>query len=127
MIISTFDSNGYVEEGTLLIQLKATDQIKHNKLKTHLVFTLDKRDLNTWYNEPMPVILALYDAKNDVAYWIYIQQFLRAIKGFKLSTVKKFYNINIPKDQILDTSAFKTFQNFKFNTLKEISSVITYK
>ena len=34
---------------------------------------LDSRDVIAWLNEPMPVILILYDARKDRAYWVDIQ------------------------------------------------------
>jgi hypothetical protein len=126
MIVSTFDSTGYFEQGDILIQLKATDRPKQNQVKTHVSFSIDKRDLNVWYDEPFPVILILYDAKKEVAYWIYVQQHLRSIRSFKLSAVGNSYSVSIPKTQIVDSVAFENFRKFKLNTLKEVASVITY-
>lgn len=125
--IYTYNSTGEFENGSIFIQLKATDRPKHIKGKAEISFSADKRDLKTWYDEPYPVILVLYDAKIETAYWLYVQQYLRTIKGFDLNKIGDTYTLRIPKTNIVDQSAFKTMRNFKTNTLKELVSVITYK
>ena len=125
--IYTYNSVGEFENGSIFIQLKATDRPKHVNLKTQVSFSVDKRDINTWYYEPYPVILVLYDAKNEIGYWIYIQQYLRKVKGFNIATIGDSYTVRIPKSNIVDKKAFETMRNYKLNTLKELTSVITYK
>lgn len=125
--IYTYNSTGEFENGSIFIQLKATDRPKHIKGKTAISFSADKRDLKTWYNEPYPVILVLYDATLEVGYWLYVQQYLRTVKGFDLRKIGDTYTLRIPKTNIVDQTAFATMRNFKSNTLKELSSVITYK
>ena len=39
-----------------------------------------------WLAEKMPVILIVYDARMDIAYWVYIQSYFRRLTGFSLST-----------------------------------------
>jgi hypothetical protein len=125
--VYTYNSTGEFENGSIFIQLKATDRPKHVNGKTEISFSADKRDLTTWYDEPYPVILVLYDAKQEIAYWLYVQQYLRATKGFDLTKIGDDYTLRIPKTNIVDQTAFKTMRNFKINTLKELTGVITYK
>ncbi|MEI7594136.1 MAG: DUF4365 domain-containing protein [Bacteroidota bacterium] len=124
--VYTYNSNGEFENGSIFIQLKATDRPKHDAKKTALTFSADKRDLRTWFDEPYPVILVIYDAKNEIGYWLYVQQYLRSLKGFDLNKIGDSFTLKIPKTNIVDTTAFITMRNYKINILKEINSVITY-
>jgi hypothetical protein len=63
----TFDAEGEVEPGHLFAQVKATDH-----LRTHvsggIALRVERRDLERWCREWIPVILVLYDVAQDVAY-----------------------------------------------------------
>src|SRR5262245_34123850 len=72
MVIETFNRYGEFERGQIKVQAKAQDQITILKGKK-ITFNCDIRDLRTWYFETDPVILVLYDAKKERAFWIYIQ------------------------------------------------------
>jgi hypothetical protein len=125
--VYTFNSKGEFETGNIYVQLKATDRPKHLNNKTELSFSTSKRDLKTWYEEPFPVIFILYDAKNENAYWVYIQQHLRTITNFSLNSIPNNYTIRIPKNNIINASSFQQFRRFKLNTIKQITNVITYQ
>ena len=126
--IYTFNSRGEFELGTIFIQLKATERLAHSKDGKSINFSIKKTDLNTWFYEPYPVILIVYDAKNSKAYWVYVQQHLRKKNiNFNLKKVRKNYTISIPKRNILNDKTFLTFRSFKSSTIKELNNVITYK
>lgn len=67
--IYTFTAAGELENGSIYVQLKATDKPRYINHNTDLSFSVSRKDLENWYNEPFPVIFILYDAKNEVAYW----------------------------------------------------------
>lgn len=71
--VTTYDANGYIEVGRVLIQCKASDHLPDPKSVTHIPFYLDIRDLNLWSEEPAPVFLCMFDAKRRRAYWIHLQ------------------------------------------------------
>ena len=76
----TYDENGYVEEGQVFIQLKATDAITtHGE---NVVFAADIRDYNLWIREPMPVFLVVYDAAEKRACWLYVQEYFELDSAF---------------------------------------------
>ncbi|WP_299287101.1 DUF4365 domain-containing protein [uncultured Mucilaginibacter sp.] len=125
--IYTYDLNGEFENGNIYIQLKASETPIYVSNKTEISFPVDKRDLRAWFNEPMPVIFIFYDAKKEVAYWIYMQQHLKSLVNFDIKKISNNYSIRIPVINIIDINSFQTFRTYKANTLNEIYSVITYR
>jgi hypothetical protein len=65
LVIFTYDRDGYVEAGDIYIQLKATDSPSLSSDGTFYSFAVSIKDYNAWTNEPMPVLLILYDARTD--------------------------------------------------------------
>lgn len=60
MQMETYNYDGEVENGWVLLQLKATDHMasRHGAIAVRL----DWSDLLYWLNEPLPGILVYYDA-----------------------------------------------------------------
>jgi hypothetical protein len=75
LIVSTYDDNGYVEAGFVLLQLKATDNIKKIENATYVSFTISIKDYRLWMAEGYPVFLIVYDAIDRKAYWLYFQKY----------------------------------------------------
>src|SRR5438128_4340832 len=69
----TFNRKGEIQEGKVLLQLKASDRLKLSSGESTFSFRLARSDLVLWLAQPMPVILIVYDARKDVAYWLYVQ------------------------------------------------------
>src|SRR5207237_7933958 len=74
-IIRTFKENGEVEPGLIWLQVKATDHPQARTGKTAIAVRLDCRDVVHW--EPYPVILIVYDAGQNRAFWLHMQKALR--------------------------------------------------
>lgn len=68
--IQTFDEKGFFETGYALFQLKSTDYPKLTKNESALLFDLSKRDLELWLFETVPVVLIIYCANWDKAYYV---------------------------------------------------------
>ena len=75
--IYTYDKDGYVENGVIYCQLKATDRLK--KYKDYIAIDLEKRDIINWIEEIYPVFLVVYDAKMDIAYCEHIQKYFEKV------------------------------------------------
>src|SRR5437762_10424564 len=84
----TFTRAGEIEEGSILVQIKASDTLKRDRSASSFPFPIDRRDLVSWLAQPMPVILAVYDAAKDKAYWIYVQNFFKR-RDFNVFTAGK--------------------------------------
>ncbi len=74
LVITTYDQRGNLENGEIRIQLKATDHLKLVSRGQMVACRIERADLRSWLHEPMPVILVVYDAANDSAYWLYVQR-----------------------------------------------------
>ena len=103
-----FDENGRIENGEVSVQLKATDSPRYLRRTGHVSITLSARDLAHWLEEAFPVILVLYDAKRDVAFWEYVQ---RAYGAARLSSATQ--SLRIPLTQRLDRTAVEQFRSFR--------------
>ncbi|MBK8940269.1 MAG: DUF4365 domain-containing protein [Polyangiaceae bacterium] len=73
--LATYDAKGYIENGWISVQLKATDTIKMRSKGTAVAFTADARDLRMWQKEIYPVILIAVRRQDCKAYWTYVQRY----------------------------------------------------
>lgn len=71
----TYNDQGYLEPGYVFLQLKATDRpMRHGRLPFYR-FRISTKDYHLWNAEPMPVVLILYDAGSEKAFWFYVQRY----------------------------------------------------
>lgn len=110
--IRTFTGNGEPETGTILVQIKSTDNIKELPKRNRFAFDLSKKDLEFWLREIVPVILLLYDAKEDVGYYINLQEYFRK-EGLLLEKINKFIRVYIPKDNKFTVKAVSKLRDTK--------------
>lgn len=122
----TYSTNGEIENGSVFIQLKATDNIKKIKNNQFVSFPLEKRDLNTWLFEPYPCVFVVYDAVKEEAFWLYVQSYYENLKDFDLDKVNEYHSVNIPITNIINQSSIKRFQEFKSDVLKQIEGTIKH-
>lgn len=73
LFVQTFTETGEVEEGYLLIQLKATEIPRFVADGQYVAITVARSDAEFWSEDAAPVFLMLYDAVNELAYWADIQ------------------------------------------------------
>jgi hypothetical protein len=120
----TFDKKGEVEEGKILLQLKASDRLAIGPNQATFPFRIERRDLVLWLAQPMPVILVVYAARKDVAYWLYVQSYFRRLKGFNLFTVGRSVTVQVPVGNVISTSAMRRFGRFRNRVLEQMRKVI---
>jgi hypothetical protein len=77
MLLHTYTPEGEVENETVGIQLKATDSLSLSRDGQSIPFSVDRADLEYWLEERYPVILIVYDAQDDVAFWVYVQDYFQ--------------------------------------------------
>jgi hypothetical protein len=78
LVIATYNQNGEIENGEIRVQVKATDRLKTVAGGTYAVIRIAKADFRHWLLEPMPVILVLFDAAKETAYWLHVQSHFKA-------------------------------------------------
>lgn len=118
--LHTYTEAGEYENGTVYIQLKATDNLESYRLKSGtLSFPLDRRDLELWLNQILPVILVLFEAQQERAYWLYLQQYFaqqqKSLDSFQTDTV----SVHLQKPVNLE--AIKQWRDSKNAVLLQIT------
>jgi len=127
LLLSTYNSNGEPENGEVRIQLKATDSLFMLKDKKFVSWRILRSDLARWLQDPFPVILIVYDARNESAYWLFVQRYFEQIAGFNLFAAPATLSIKIPVENVLDRSAILLFSSFRDQMLQEMRGGIHEK
>jgi hypothetical protein len=117
LYMQTYNAGGEVENGWVRFQLKATDSVKRSADGTVIPLRLEWRDLLFWLNEGEPVILILYSAQEDRAYWLYVQEYFRRIQWAKRATATTTVTVNVPTANVLDEVAIRLFARFRDDRL----------
>ena len=113
LMVQTFNRRGEVENGWIPFQLKGTDRIKLVDGGNAVACRIERADLRHWLNESEPVILALYDARADVAYWLFVKAHFEALPGFDLARCGERVTVRIPRSNVLDRGAMKALARVK--------------
>jgi len=66
-----------------------------------------------WLEEPLPVVLVLYDARQDVGYWLYLQQYFANRPKADMAAGAKRVTVSIPSGNLLDRKAMKALARAK--------------
>jgi hypothetical protein len=125
LFIATYNSSGEVENGEIRIQLKATDKPNWSRNHEAIAVRIGQGDFRHWLLEPMPVILAIYDAPNDVAYWLYIQAFFEKEGSVDFDTAGATMTVRVPHVNVLTPSAVRQFAVYRNSILTQMEG-LTY-
>ena len=71
----------------------------------------------------MPVLLIVYDARKNVAYWLYMQSYFHARKEFNLFTAGKKVSVSMPTTNIVNPIAMRRFARFRDRILAQMEGV----
>ena len=114
-----FDDNGEIENGEVRFQLKATDHFQFIRNGTAISLPIKTRDLNYWAMEIHPLILVLFDAKADHAYWLHIQSYVKE-NPERIDFNNETVHVHIPmKNELTDSS----IDHFRKTSLQIIDSL----
>ncbi len=108
-MIETFNEIGETDNLTFKIQLKSTDVIQFSSQNQGFIIDLSKRDLELWLKSLTPVLLLLYDAQQEVAYFVDLQSYFNENK-IALKNVRKFVRIYISTESVFNTAIIKKLQ-----------------
>ena len=109
----TYSSEGEVENDSIAFQVKATDSLKRLADGSAIPIRLEWRDLLFWLNERFPVLLIVYDAQEDKAYWLYVQDYFRRQRWARRAGAASTVRIHVPADNVLDEAAVRLFAQFR--------------
>jgi hypothetical protein len=119
----TFNRKGEIEEGTILLQLKASDRLKIRPGQATFPFRIERKDLVLWLAQTMPVILVVYDARKDVAYWLYVQSHFQLHEGFNVFTAGKSITVQVATANVLNPEAIRKLARFRDRILEQLKKV----
>lgn len=105
----TFTPRGELEAGTIFVQVKGTEQIQWHRGQGRASFRLERLDLVGWLRQLLPVILIVYDATEDRAYWLHVQGHFAALPDFNLFAAGKKVTVHLDARQVLDPAAIRQF------------------
>ena len=108
--IITFNDKGEIDVMNIKFQLKSTDKIKLSKEGDFVKFDLSKRDLEHWLLSSSTVLLLIYDAQNEIAFYLDLQAYFEK-NQLQLREIDKFVRIRIPINDTFTTNNFQSLLN----------------
>jgi Domain of unknown function (DUF4365) len=108
-MIDTFDVQGQAHNLQIMVQLKSTDVIQQSPQNGGFIVDLSRRDLELWLKSSLPVLLILYDAQQEIAYFTDLQTYFN-VNRLQLQNVRKFVRIYLPPQSVFNTTAIKILQ-----------------
>lgn len=126
IILTTFDGKGFIENEAVRIQVKARERLKQLQGQRAFSLKIRKEDLSHWLSELSPVILVLFDAATETAYWIYVQQYFSSRPKFLLKRVRGSITVRFDVRQVLDVKAVHAFAEYKRSAIKQLQGLIQY-
>lgn len=124
LLLSTYDRRGVIQNGYVALQLKATDTLHVVANGSAVAYALDTRDLLHWLSEPWPVILVLYDGRNDRAYWIYVQAYFSKTRALRPAGERRSVTVHLPVANVISPDAIRQFSRYRAAVLNQIRNLI---
>jgi hypothetical protein len=110
--IHTFDALGQTENGDIRCQVKATDRLPVLTGQEIMAWRVEAADLRHWLNEPTPVILVIYDAPGDRAFWLNVQDYFERRRA-ELENMGRTVTLHIPIANLLNEGAVQEFARYR--------------
>ncbi len=117
--METYDELGEIENEGVWFQLKANENVKIAAKEQAIAVRMEWRDLLFWMNERMPGILVVFDANQEKAWWLHLQEAVRTLKPTKSQPLSKTATLHIPLTNVLDQSAVQHFAELRDNALRK--------
>jgi hypothetical protein len=114
LVMFTYDDLGFLEPGLVYFQLKAAEKLQETG-NTYF-YDLDIRDYNLWIREKLPVILVLFDASRQRAYWRCVQIYFGEDVTRRPKKGAKTVRMRIPKHQALNRKGISKIRDLKWDS-----------
>lgn len=134
IVITTFDykgaadfRRGEIENGSIYVQLKSTDTMKTaRKDSAQISFSLKRRHLIYWINEPLPVILIVYSVPDKQGYWLHMQPYLKSGEFSMPPAMQEEVTVHLSRNAVVNEDAVETFRQYKEDALRRIERLNLY-
>ncbi|MBL8798747.1 MAG: DUF4365 domain-containing protein [Planctomycetia bacterium] len=113
LVLTTFTRRGTLENGLIWVQVKATDHPQRPLGQAVLAVRIERRDLLSWVGERYPVILVVYDATTDTAYWLHVQAEYGGGRMFTLERRGSTVTVHVPLGQVVTEVAIRQWRGLK--------------
>lgn len=112
LTIDTTDRRGEIEPGHIDVQVKATDALPLTTDGREVLQRIAVADLKAWLFEVAPVVLVVYDAKADVAYWLDVQEYARGLDPVE-TMARRTITLRIPRANVWTPDAVRRLREVK--------------
>jgi hypothetical protein len=112
LVMTTYNEEGEVEGGRVVIQVKATDRPRVLKDGKTICVNVERQHLKHWLRESDPVILIVYDGERDRAFWLYVQAYFQGQRTIDLFRAPQKTTVRIPMSNRLGRRAIRKFREF---------------
>lgn len=102
-----FSPDGFVENGEVQFQCKATDRIRLVENDSAVAIRLNVRDLFYWQWDFYPFVVIVYDALKGRAWWVHIQEYAASNR---IPGTQETVTIRIPSRQKLNLKSIDLFR-----------------
>jgi hypothetical protein len=127
LVVTTFTEQGWVESGQVFVQLKATDSLALLADGATIAVRLARADVDRWVSEVMPVILVVYDARTEKAYWLSVQSYFERERRLGNSTRGDSATVHLDTRDRLNEEAFRRIARQKNGILAQLGRIIHYE
>ncbi len=124
LLMFTYGADGGFEDGVVFLQVNATDGLKRPPKGGSIPFRVERADLEYWASQLFPVILVVYDAQSDVAYWVYVQAYMEALPPRRRKSLGATVTLPVPLKNVLTVDAVRRFAQFKESIQAQTKGVI---
>jgi hypothetical protein len=112
LVIETFDRRGEKEFGQIRLQVKSTGTLTRTTDGGTILWRVEVADLRSWLFDLVPVILVVYDAKGDVAYWLDLQEYAQTLDP-PLDLNRRTVTVRIPVANVWTPAAVRRLRQMK--------------
>jgi hypothetical protein len=71
----------------------------------------------------MPYILVLYDARSDIAYWLYVQAYFARLPSFSLAETGDIVIVHFQAANVVSDDAIRRFAQYKNDVLRQLKGM----
>ena len=107
LTVHTFGPGGHLEPGEFNVQVKGSDKPRYLGGGKTVSVQVASDTLRLWLQQIFPLILVIYDARKDVAFWLYVQRHFEAHE--QSMTSARTQNLRVPTSNILDDHSVSRF------------------
>ncbi len=124
LVLITYNAGGELEDGAIDLQVKGREKTRRVRGGQAVAIQVARADLQTWLHRVMPVILVVYDATEEMAYWLYIQQHFATLPGFNLFAAGQTVTLHIPVTQVLTPHTMRQFAGFRDAIIRQVRETL---